>query len=138
MKTYIHKKLGWKAVQHTTPEYYKVYKSKTEDCYTLRSSLEIEDSNDWENEQEIEHIRTKLKEAENSGFYCGEDDDPKPDVVAMKMNERKKADKDITDAEILAELENRVDELSKKYEISLKFYSDLLALVERYKNKIGK
>lgn len=72
MKTYIHKKLGWKAVQHTTPEYYKIYKSEEEDCYTLRSSLEIEDSDDWQKQLSDDILRLKVKEGKDSGFSDGD------------------------------------------------------------------
>lgn len=124
MKTYIHKKLGWKAVQHTTPEYYKVYKSKTEDCYTLRSSLEIEDSEDWKKQLSDDILRLKLKEAEERGFVNTPAETEEIETTPEQ--------------EALADLENRVDDLSKRLEISLKFESDLLALVERYKDKIEK
>lgn len=280
MKTYIHKKLGWKAVESNpntegTPvtRNYKIYKSEDSKSYTLRSSLEIEGSEDWIHEeyynillnwfqskfpskkaynQQLENVRKKIKEAEESGFSAGEftvleysydgsswEQDPdfpesynrigfytweykiKHNGVGMEtppadfkdrkiLKVRRESDGEVfsvgsyvvdnttvykspmkvseiligndgdpyikaeslttkfhlkhllnrggseeqdlsaetkeptrifnstEDAELLAEMENRIDELSNKYEISLKFYSDLLALVEQYKNKIRK
>jgi hypothetical protein len=45
-KTYRHRTLGWTA-ESFDKETYKIYKSSAKTSYTLRSSLEIEDSEDW-------------------------------------------------------------------------------------------
>lgn len=108
MKTYIHKKLGWKAVQHTSPEYYKVYKSEAEDCYTLRSSLEIEDSEDWKREE--------------SGLSTPPAETKEPTRTFTSTE----------DAELMATLENKIDELSNKLEILLKFESNVFTLLENH------